>query len=239
MNHIKKFNESWNPFKSEPKSAGEKIRKMMTNDNPIKLSFSQKIKIFKNGLSTNYREFGHSLQFIELGQKSGWQLAKVRKEGDVFHLYKGLDQHSTTFDTLDDCIDEIIEYKNFGDEDINWTEDPPQCEPSDRRKGKLDKEEEERIKKERAENRRASEKNADYKRNKKNADHPKGETYDTILSTIKQREEQLRAMSPNDKDYDSLRNDLESAKSGAARMKNKYKFEHLLSTSFYKKSDFS
>jgi len=111
MNYIKKFNESWNPFKDgQPKSVGGKLRKMMTNENPIKLSISQKIKIFKNGLSTNYREFGHSLQFIKLGQKGGSQLANIKKEGDVFHLYKSLDSDSTTFDTLDDCIDEIIEY---------------------------------------------------------------------------------------------------------------------------------
>lgn len=54
--------------------------------------------------------------------------------------------------------------------------------------------------------------------------HPKRRTYDILLNTIKQREEQLRMGKYNDNDKQSLENELRNAKSRLRRMKDRYGF---------------
>ena len=57
--------------------------------------------------------------------------------------------------------------------------------------------------------------------------HPKGNLYNTLKQTIKQREEQLSKMSKQDPSRTALENELANAKSKVADMKSKYKFENL------------
>ena len=61
------------------------------------------------------------------------------------------------------------------------------------------------------------------------AGHPKGNLYNTLKQTIKQREEQLSKMSKQDPSRAALENELETAKRKVAEMKAKYKFENLKS----------
>jgi hypothetical protein len=59
--------------------------------------------------------------------------------------------------------------------------------------------------------------------------HPKGNLYNTLKQTIKQREEQLSKMSKQDPSRAALENELATAKRKVAEMKTKYKFENLKS----------
>ncbi len=61
------------------------------------------------------------------------------------------------------------------------------------------------------------------------AGHPKGNLYNTLKQTIKQREDQLSKMSKQDPSRAALENELANAKSKVADMKSKYKFENLKS----------
>ena len=61
------------------------------------------------------------------------------------------------------------------------------------------------------------------------ADHPKGNLYNTLKQTIKQREDQLSKMSKQDPSRVALENELATAKRKVAEMKTKYKFENLKS----------
>lgn len=61
------------------------------------------------------------------------------------------------------------------------------------------------------------------------AGHPKGNLYNTLKQTIKQREEQLSKMSKQDPSRVALENELATAKRKVAEMKTKYKFENLKS----------
>lgn len=61
------------------------------------------------------------------------------------------------------------------------------------------------------------------------AGHPKGNLYNTLKQTIKQREEQLSKMSKQDPSRTALENELATAKRKVAEMKTKYKFENLKS----------
>lgn len=68
--------------------------------------------------------------------------------------------------------------------------------------------------------------------NNKYSNHPKGKLYQTLKDTISQREAQLKSMSKNHPDRESLENELRNAKTRLEDMKIKYKFEHL--NNFYK-----
>jgi hypothetical protein len=59
--------------------------------------------------------------------------------------------------------------------------------------------------------------------------HPKGNLYNTLKQTIKQREEQLSKMSKQDPSRVALENELANAKTKVADMKKKYQFENLKS----------
>jgi hypothetical protein len=61
------------------------------------------------------------------------------------------------------------------------------------------------------------------------AGHPKGNLYNTLKQTIKQREEQLSKMSKQDPSRVALENELATAKRKVAEMKTKYQFENLKS----------
>ena len=61
------------------------------------------------------------------------------------------------------------------------------------------------------------------------AGHPKGNLYNTLKQTIKQREDQLSKMSKQDPSRAALENELATAKRKVAEMKTKYKFENLKS----------
>lgn len=68
--------------------------------------------------------------------------------------------------------------------------------------------------------------------NNKYSNHPKGKLYQTLKDTISQREAQLKSMSKNHPDRESLENELRNAKTRLEDMKIKYKFEHI--NNFYK-----
>jgi hypothetical protein len=59
--------------------------------------------------------------------------------------------------------------------------------------------------------------------------HPRGNLYNTLKLTIKQREEQLSKLSKNDPSRTALENELENAKNKVKEMKIKYQFENLKS----------
>lgn len=61
------------------------------------------------------------------------------------------------------------------------------------------------------------------------AGHPKGNLYNTLKQTIRQREEQLSKMSKQDPSRVALENELTNAKTKVADMKTKYQFENLKS----------
>ena len=89
-------------------STGDHIRDIMTENNPIKLSIRQKFKIFKAGLSTNYRVFGNELQFTKINQRSGSEIGNITKHDGKYKLYKFLSSDGLIYDDLDKCIDDMI-----------------------------------------------------------------------------------------------------------------------------------
>lgn len=62
-----------------------------------------------------------------------------------------------------------------------------------------------------------------------NSTYPKWDVYNSIKSTITQREAQLSKMSKSDPERKALENELDAARRRVAEMKTKYKFENLIS----------
>lgn len=71
--------------------------------------------------------------------------------------------------------------------------------------------------------------NKERKTTSANSAHPKWNVYNSIKSTITQREAQLAKMSKTDPERKALENELEAARRRVAEMKSKYKFENLIS----------
>lgn len=63
---------------------------------------------------------------------------------------------------------------------------------------------------------------------KKKSDNPTRDKYDKLIDTITLREKQLKDMDENHPDYRSMKNELETSKRLAKKMKEKHKFEHLM-----------
>lgn len=64
---------------------------------------------------------------------------------------------------------------------------------------------------------------------KRKYDDPNKDRYEKLKDTIRLREEQLKKMSNSDPDRKPLENELDNYKRALKRMKDKYKFEHVVS----------
>lgn len=69
-----------------------------------------------------------------------------------------------------------------------------------------------------------SKKRTSHRRKKGSSDNPKRDLYNSIIETIKKREDQLKNMKINDPDRESLMNELRVAKLKAKKIKIKYSF---------------
>jgi len=104
MKYLHRFNEKT--------TFADRLRKMMTNDDPIKLTTIQKMQLLKAGLKPDYREFGHLLMIVGIDQKRGSSIATIRKNGDKIILsYAGKREE---FENISDCIDTLVKSRENG-----------------------------------------------------------------------------------------------------------------------------
>lgn len=119
MKHLEKYER----FVNEINSAGERLKDIMSRkDDKLKLNVRQKIKILRNGLETNYRVFGNSLQFTTIGQMprfyngmrgtGGSELAHIEERGGKYYTFLSLSNNGIESDDLDSAIDIVINHKN-------------------------------------------------------------------------------------------------------------------------------
>ena len=104
MKYLHRFNEKT--------TFADRLRTMMTNDDPIKLTTIQKMKLLKTGLKPDYREFGHLLMIVGIDQKRGSSIATIRKNGDKIILSYGGKREE--FENISDCIDTLVKSRENG-----------------------------------------------------------------------------------------------------------------------------
>jgi hypothetical protein len=80
------------------------------------------------------------------------------------------------------------------------------------------------IKKGREKSQRKEEEKKEPKKQDKNSNHPKWSIYQTLVQTVMSRKEQLSKMSKNDKNYQTLTNELKTAENKMLLFKQKYGF---------------
>ena len=87
--------------------------KMIINESEektIKLTMSQKVKLFMSGLKPDYRLSGDLLMIVGATQKRGSAIATIRKDEDKIVLtYRG---EKKEFENISDCIDYFLDDMN-------------------------------------------------------------------------------------------------------------------------------
>jgi hypothetical protein len=81
-----------------------------SEEKTIKLTMTQRMKLLKSGLKTDYRQSGDLLMIVGVTQKRGSAIATIRKDEDKIVLtYRG---EKKEFENISDCIDSFLDDMN-------------------------------------------------------------------------------------------------------------------------------